>query len=354
MQQILVDCERMKYPNTGLYHYCYQLGKALQQKAGTARHFTFYVPSVQQGIFGQGAGYLLQQNLHKFLLPATRNYDLWHATHQSTDYFPAKRKIPVVLTVHDLNFLHDQRKNETKKKKYLRQLQEKIDRADHITTISGFVLQELKQHVHLENKKTSIIYNGCNIETIKIEKAPLLQPRRPFLFTIGTIQEKKNFHVLPALLADNDFELVIGGIVHDPSYKERIIAEAKKHGVNNRVHFTGAISEADKQWYYMQCTAFVFPSIAEGFGLPVVEAMYFGKPVLLSTLTSLPEIGSDAAFYFNDFDPGPMRAELFRCLQHFTDHPEFAEHVKARAGFFSWQQAAEDYLSVYDEVLARR
>ena len=72
---------------------------------------------------------------------------------------------------------------------------------------------------------------------------------------------------------------MIAGVTHQPWYQRKIEEEAKRLGVTERVIFTGAISENDKYWYYQNCTAFVFPSIAEGFGLPVIEAMYFGKPV---------------------------------------------------------------------------
>ncbi len=127
---------------------------------------------------------------------------------------------------------------------------------------------------------------------------------------------KKNFHVLPALLVGNDHELIISGV--ETPYKSKIMEEAEKFGVTDRVKITGTISEEDKAWYYKNCTAFVFPSIAEGFGLPVIEAMHFGKPVFLSTHTSLPEIGGDAAFYFPTFEPADMQATFANGMAEFA------------------------------------
>ncbi|MGJ8501067.1 hypothetical protein, partial [Glaesserella parasuis] len=93
--------------------------------------------SAAKGIFGSTADYLIQKNTHKIFLPRPKNSALWHATHQQTDYFPFKTNIPVLLTVHDLNFLYDQAKNEEKKQKYLRDLQRKVKRATAIVTVSA-------------------------------------------------------------------------------------------------------------------------------------------------------------------------------------------------------------------------
>jgi glycosyltransferase involved in cell wall biosynthesis len=297
------------------------------------------------GIFGNDVSYLAQHSLHKFLLPSTRNYDIWHATYQATQYFPARRKLKVVLTVHDLNFLHENTKAPHKIKRELKKMQDKIDRADQIVAISEFVRNDLRNHVQLHDKSVSVIYNGCNIHQAGSSVAPLHHAEGKFIYTIGTITAKKNFHVLPALLVGNDFKLIISGVTHSQPYFETIVAEAKHHGVSDRVIFTGAITEEEKQWYMQHCEVFVFPSIAEGFGLPVIEAMYFGKPVLLSTHTSLPEIGGEDACYFRDFDPESMRTALAHCLNTFD--AVRSERMRMWAGQFSWDQAAQQYHALY-------
>ena len=139
---------------------------------------------------------------------------------------------------------------------------------------------------------------------------------------------------------------MISGITESEPYKQKIIAEAKKYGVENRVMFTGSVSENDKQWYLKNCKAFVFPSISEGFGLPVLEAMYFGKPVILSTCTSLPEIGGEVAYYFSDFDPTNMNIVLEKSLHHYSINQPM-DLIKNRAVAFSWDDAAQKYLNIY-------
>ncbi|MBK7884961.1 MAG: glycosyltransferase [Chitinophagaceae bacterium] len=166
--------------------------------------------------------------------------------------------------------------------------------------------------MNLGNKPVSIIYPGCSFLTDPPkEDAPLYIPKNPFLFSIGLIQKRKNFHVIIPLLKDNNYEYIIAGI-DSFDYKDTIIAEAEKHGVLDRITFTGAIAEGQKTWYYKHCSAFMFPSFAEGFGLPVVEAMYYGKPVFISKETSLPEVGGKAAYYFDSFDETAMRQVFLR------------------------------------------
>jgi glycosyltransferase involved in cell wall biosynthesis len=348
--KILVDCERMKYPFTGLYYYCLYLARHLEAQ-NTDKEFCFYSRASTRELFN-GSCVMEQHSLHKFLLPSTRGYSVWHSTYQGTMYFPWLRRIKVVFTIHDLNFLYDESKTEAKKKKYLRQMARKIRRADHVVAISNYVLNDIRQHFDLGNKPVSVIYNGLTLDEIADPSPPSLLPTAPFLFTVGTIVDKKNFHVLPGLLKHNNYQLFIAGITNSEEYKARILTEARALGVEDRVVFTGAVSESDKQWYLRNCLAFAFPSISEGFGLPVVEAMHFGKPVLLSRFTSLPEIGGEDAYYFDDYTPDALCALLDRSLRHF-EQTGGAEKMRRRAQLFSWAESARRYHAVYNQVLGK-
>ena len=350
-KKIIFDCERMRYPNTGLYHFCLQLGKALNNQAGREEEIGFYLPKAEKGIFGVDAKFVTHHFMQKYIFPGTRKVDLWHCTYQNSNYFPFRKNVPVVLTVHDLNFLYDSRQKKEKTDRLLKHLQDKINKASHVVAISHYVLNDLEKHLSLKGKATSVIYNGCNVN----DDIPILDPDftydKPFLFTIGTIAEKKNFHVLPSLLKGNDLVLIIGGIEQSKTYKQLIIEEAEKEGVSERLIFTGAISENDKKWLLSKCLAFVFPSIAEGFGLPVIEAMYYGKPIFLSGCTSLPEIGGDCAYYFDNFEPDHMRYVLKTGLEEYKKNLP-VEKIKTRGRSFSWETAAVQYFQVYRSLLA--
>ncbi len=346
-KQLVFDAERMKYKHTGLYHYCLQLGLALQKIVDENKEeLKFYVRPGHEKCFGNDAQYLEQHSLHKFFMP-TQNVNIWHTTYQATNYFPFRKNVKVVFTIHDLNVVHENKLSIGRLKKELNKIQKRIDASDHIVAISHFTLADVKRHLKLNNKPATVIHNGCNIQSLQNIETPQNLPAAQFLFTLGTINAKKNFHVLPSLLVGNNRQLFIAGITDDEDYKQAIIKEAETIGVADRVIFTGPINENDKQWYMKNCEAFVFPSLAEGFGLPVIEAMYFGKPVVLSNATALPEIGGPDAYYFNDFEPENMRVVLEKAIKNFEENPTEGGKMIARAKMFTWQDAAKKYLEVY-------
>jgi glycosyltransferase involved in cell wall biosynthesis len=345
----------MKYPNTGPYSVCINLGQQLLRYKKDSEELTFLVPAHLDGFFGNEAGYKTLGLLNKLYLPwaqsrfmtGTSNYDVWHMTYQSTMYCPLNTRTKSVLTILDLNFLHED-PNNPKNKKYLALIQNRVDRADYITTISQFGLDDVRKHLKLGSKPASVIYLGHTFDNSSAAE-PAVKPSKPFLFALGTVLPKKNFHVLPALLAKNDRELVIAGINSSP-YKQKIIEEAKKFNVMDRLIFAGAVSEQEKTWYYQHCDAFLFPSIAEGFGLPVIEAMYHGKPVFTSTHTSLPEVGGEHAYYFRDFAPESMQKAFEDGMDHFN-RTRPSEAIRQWSLKFDWANTAKEYLKVYRSLL---
>jgi glycosyltransferase involved in cell wall biosynthesis len=347
--RIVFDCERMKYPNTGLYHFCWHLGRALLRQARKEDEVCIFAPKSARLAFPEEVCFMEQRSLQKIFFPSLQGYDLWHCTYQGSHYFPKNKAPKIVLTVHDLNFLHDPGKPAAKKKRELKNLAEKIAEADAVVTISAYVQKELKEQIPVAESKLHIIYNGCNILPGIEPVAPARKIPAPFLLTIGTIAAKKNFHVLPAALLHNDYHLVIAGINQDEAYHQRIMAEARTLGVSGRVHYIGPVSEAEKHWLLQHCALFVFPSLAEGFGLPVIEALYFGKPVLLSSATSLPEVGGPHARYLENFDPEHISAMSRKTVEAFT--AEDAAQCKEWAKRFSWEAAASDYHQLYKQIL---
>lgn len=343
---VIFDCERMKFPRTGLYTFCDRLGQALLREAGEEASCSlgFYVPSSYVGHFGTGPSYLEKRFSHKFrLVPKA---DVWHSTYQLTHYMPSG--VPVVQTVHDLNYLYEDLSS-ARRDRYQRRIQQHLRQINRIVAISEFVRQDILAHLDTGEIPVEVIYNGCDEYRGEVH-SPACPPLRPFLFTVGTVLPKKNFHTLPCLLRECDYELVIAGNLSD--YVQQIEAEARRWGVAGRVHCVGGVNEAVKHWYLQHCEAFLFPSIAEGFGLPVVEAMAYGKPLFLSAHTSLPEIGGHCACYFpGDFNPDGMRRTFVRGMESFGRPDGIApEDVRARTALFSWQRAAHRYMQIYKEV----
>lgn len=336
----------MKYPHTGLYYFCEGLGRAISKEARKEKNdINFFVPPSKIGVFGNDMNYLVQKNYHKILSPIQAKNSVWHATHQQTDYWPEKKAKAIVLTIHDLNFLHDS-KSAASKKKYLKQLQQKVDAADAIVTVSSFTANEVVNHLQVGTKKPIVIHNGTSFQETEIVERPVGIGSQPFIFSIGTIARKKNFHVLPNLLVGNDFQLVIAGVMRDEDYKEEIMAMAKRLNVLDRVLFTGPLTEEEKAWCYTNCALVAFPSLAEGFGLPVLEAFHYGKPVLLSTYGSLPEIGDKHAYYVNNFSQEEMQTILTKAFDTEEETKRIQER-KEYAATFSWQKSAAAYIHIY-------
>lgn len=355
MASVLFDCERMKNPNTGLYHFCLNLGVHLLDQKHSSDQVIFYGPSALQGLFGDSGDYTAKKAWQDLPLPFSNGYtlgppsskiDIWHMTHQTSRYRPKGKKN--VLTIHDLNFLHDH-PTEYKNKKYLQIVQDRIDKADHIVCISNYCRDDVMKNLSIHSKPVSVVYNGCNFQKADLLAEPKYRPSKPFILALGTVLPKKNFHVLPSLLQSYEGELIIAG-PEQVRYKNKIEEEAKKYKVIERLKFTGSVSENDKNWYYKNCDAFLFPSLAEGFGLPVIEAMSYGKPVFISNRTSLPEIGGPYAYYFSDFDPVKMQETFFNGMNDFQSLKK-EQHVRAWAQQFSWDKAATEYWNIYRSLL---
>lgn len=345
--KIAFDAERMKYPYTGLFEYCLQLGEALRQTAAENDRLAFYMRGEDEKFFSGNIEGLKQKSLHKFLFPTFKGIDVWHTTYQTSWCMPKDRKIKKVLTIHDLNFLYE-KASLRKQQHYLKKVQKNIDRADHIVAISEFTKKDILENLKTHDKPVSVIYNGCVLQTFPNYSNDLISAALPFLFSLGTVIPKKNFHILAPLLQGNQYDLIIAGKA-DENYKQQILAEAEKYGVSSRIKIIGPVSNEDKYLYYKHCKAFLFPSIAEGFGIPVIEAMSFGKPVFLSTRTSLPEIGGSLAYYFEHFEPSHLQEVFKRGMAHYQE-TEPALKIIAHAAQFTWEKSAAAYWQIYKSL----
>jgi glycosyltransferase involved in cell wall biosynthesis len=348
MNRIIFDCERMKYENTGLYHYCLNLGNCIKKTLSSVNEeIIFYTPPGVQKLFGN-SNHIIQTPLHKFCMPNLKKYKIWHATYQDSYYLPFRNTaIKVVLTVHDMNFMYDNLKSEEKKQRNLKRLQKLINRADVITCISEHTKKDVQFYCDTFNKPVHVIYNGTNsLLTPELCKKSY-KPARPFIFSLGTITRKKNVHSLLPLVNNNrTLDLVIAGRPDDADYYNQIIKTAKKMDIQDNVHLVGQISEKEKSWYFNNCKAFAFPSTAEGFGLPVTEAMSAGKPLFLSNKTALPEIGGKVAFYFNNFEPEHMHKVFSEGIFEYQKNG-LAKKIISRGKEFNWDNASAEYLKIY-------
>jgi len=349
--RVLVTFDSMKNANTGLYSFGYGLGNALLKENNGRFKLNYYLKFKSRKVFANKVRMVFLLKFHKLFFPGYKKYDVVHFTDQFCRLKPTLIKSKKVITIHDLNQIGVLKDRPERLKAFFTAMSTYIAKCDKVVAISQFVAKDILKHFPEAEGKISVIYNGAD-KLIPVEgHLPAYVPQRKFLFTIGHVSEKKNFHVLPALLQNNDLELVIAGII--TPYQEKIMAEAAKYGCQDRVIITGPVSDADKTWYYQHSEAFLFPSLTEGFGLPVIEAMYFGKPVFLSTYTSLPEIGGHLAYYFKNFDPAKMQQVLADGLADF-DQNNLVETIKQHAEQFTWAKTAQKYLKLYEELISNQ
>lgn len=350
MKKYLVDLHRLRHnPYNGLFTFSCRLAESLIANCLADEQLIYYLPKDKFGLFGNKPNYLEHKRWHKIFQPGTGKYDVWHLTTGISQYRPFNKRTKVVYTIHDLNFLVEDDGNSIYNKRSLKLMQKNVDQASHIVGISRYALNFAAGRLNFGSTPTSIIYNGNSVALFPDFNDPVYKPQRPFLFSLGLVQPRKNLHVLPALLVNNEYELIIAGL-NNFGYDEVIMKEAKKYRVDDRIKIIGPVDEKSKYWFYKNCVAFLFPSLAEGFGVPPLEAMSFGKPVFLSRLMSLPEVGGNAAYYFNNFEPESMRHSFNSGLQDYATNNRVA-FIKKQASFFSWNTTAKQYLEVYRKVL---
>lgn len=349
MRDLLIDIYRTKDPHSGLGQFSQQFAETLIAQGFRDARFTFLAPANGLNPALDGQRVLRDSVLIRPPFSRSPRFDLWHSLHQLPSHRPRKGGA-WVYTVHDLNFLIE--KPAVKARRYLTRLQRDLDRATVITAISRFTKAQLEKHADVKGREVRVIHNGVRFPQPGRAPLPSGIGNRPYFLCVGVLKEKKNFHVLLPLLARfPDHDLVIAGNDRTP-YGDRMHREAAAAGLAGRVRLLGKVDDAVRDTLYAHCAALLVPSLAEGFGLPLVEALALGKPVFSSRSTSLPEIGGDAAFYFDSFNPETMASAVHDGLAQWERMGAEAEAVaKKHAARFSWPACMDAYLKAYATAL---
>ncbi len=350
MKKILIDLDRLKNLNTGLGQVASFFGKYIANLDEPEIEFTYLVPKNFVGYFGNNVKYVTTSFFRRHFRRFFKSFDLWYALHQDSAFFPARRKTPYILTIHDLNFLSE--KSEKKAKKRLKKLQKKVDRAVHICTISNFSKNEILKNLDTKNKQVTVIYNGVEVQEFASAEKPNYVPNGDIIFSIGVVKEKKNTEVLVPFLEQlpDNYKLIIAGD-NKFKYAEKISKTIKERNLEDRIIISGQISDKDKFWLLKNCKALVFPSKHEGMGIPPIEAMYLGKPVFASELSSIPEICQNYAYYWKNFDPKYMADVFLENINSFYQDSTKSKILKKYAKKFSWQQNTNSYLNLFKNIL---
>jgi glycosyltransferase involved in cell wall biosynthesis len=210
----------------------------------------------------------------------------------------------------------------------------------------------LEHYPRLTDKPIDVIYNGIASHEDELQQRPTFvqSDGEPFFFTIGQIRKKKNFQTLvPMMHHFPNHRLYICGDDHFAFAQElrNLISEQGE----GRVIMTGKIKDEEKRWLYAHAQAFLFPSRLEGFGIPVLEAMRFRCKVFSSRFSSLPEVCSSHATYFDDYAPEAMAATVRQGLSGWQKDSEAATAAQQYSQGFSYERYTQQYVSLYARLL---
>lgn len=221
-----------------------------------------------------------------------------------------------------------------------------------IITPSEFVKNDVAKFARINSRKIIVTYEAADIIPDPPEAAPELEHKQ-FIMYVGRPQPHKNLDRLVEAFGSLRQEfpglrLVLAG-KKDVLYK-RLERQTAENGITN-VLFTGFVSEGQLRWLYENTAAYVFPSLSEGFGLPGLEAMVHGAPVLSSNATCLPEIYQDGALYFDPLDVGDIADKIRTILNNSAKAKTLSDKGAKVAASYSWKRMAQQTLAVYDGVL---
>jgi glycosyltransferase involved in cell wall biosynthesis len=290
--------------------------------------------------------------------PLLPGVDLFHATDHLLPYF---RRIKSVFTLHDLIFLFHPETHKSLNRWFLTLMMPRFLRAaDAVIAVSECTKRDAIRFYRIPEEKITVIYEGVNPrfrpaspEAIATVRARYGLPER-FILYVGTIEPRKNLTTLLEafhhLLATYDLRLVIVG--KKGWLYERFFRRLRELGLENRVLFTGYVPDEDLPAIYSAADLFVFPSLYEGFGLPVLEAMACGTPVICSNTSSLPEVAGDAALLVDPTDARALTGAMEQVLTNERLWATLRAKGMERARGFTWEKAAYRTWEVYQQVIS--
>ena len=365
--RIGLDARLVFYHNAGIGQYILRLSKALAALDPTNEYTLFQsrkdsarlidAPNFHRRTLWTPSHHRIERaamSAELMLYP----FDVFH----SPDFIPPlKVRAPQVITIHDLAFLLYPRFLTREAARYYGQIDSAWRTAAHIIAVSNSTKRDATRLLGIPDDKISVIYEAAHSTARRIPREEARAHVRTkygvaddFILFVSTIEPRKN---LPTLLAaysklrDNyksNAPLLIAG--HKGWLTEEVDQTIEKYKLQNIVCFLGGVPTSELKYLYNAARVFALPSFYEGFGLPPLEAMASGTPVIVSNTSSLPEVVGDAGMLVDPNDVEAWTVALHRVLTDDALHAEMSEKSLKRAAHFSWERAARETLNVYGKV----
>ncbi len=227
-------------------------------------------------------------------------------------------------------------------------------RAKHIFTPSNYVREDVIDYFKLKPQKVSVTVNGGVVLAEEVPPEPVAKLKgSEFLFYAGTDFAHKNLiSVVEAMalapLKAAQLKFVMIG-VQDRNYLT-ILDRARELNLSERVLHLGYVSAANKVWLFQNAKAYIFPSLSEGFGIPALEAMAYGLPVVASNKTAIPEVCADGAIYFDPTDPQDISNQAYKLVTDSKLQKKLIAAGKKRNKFYNWNDSAKVVLESFKKV----
>ncbi|CAM3673654.1 glycosyltransferase family 4 protein [Flavobacterium chungbukense] len=289
------------------------------------------------------------QSLNKV---AKGDFDVFHPTYYNDSFISKIKNKPFVVTFYDMihEKFSDQFEILKSDDKILDNKKRLLEKSSRVIAISQTTKNDIIELFDVDSSKIDVVYLGSSLENFNIENKSLVE--EDYVLFVGNRGNYKNFdfflNAIAELLIQENLKLVCAG-GGEFSHEERILISFLK--LDSRVIFKKILNDNDLSNYYSNALFFCFPSLYEGFGIPVLEAFASGCPILLSNGGSLPEVGGDAAIYFDPTDQDSLRKSMIELLNDEKLRFLLKEKGYKRLEKFSWDKTFENHLDVYKSII---
>ena len=302
-----------------------------------------------------GLNYVINNQGESERLLKKQDFDVFHPTYYEPYFLKYLQKKPFVLTVYDM--IHEHFPNYFKANDQTRVWKKQlIENAAIIIAISENTKQDILKFTNADPDRIHVIYLGNPFEHINHEQSTpgpdVLLFEKPYLLFVGDRSRYKNFDffiesVAEMLFKHDELHVICAGSSPFTNEEKKLL---KNLNISHKVHHI-KINDTILKNLYQNARAFVFPSIYEGFGLPILEAFSCGCPAIISKSSSLPEIGGDGAIYFNPSDKESIILAIENVLFNERNRDNLIEKGYDRLKFFSWEKTANKTKKNYENLL---